>query len=296
VRRLLALALVLPALAACGSRPARIGTMQVVAAEDVWGSIASQLAGARGSVRNIVVSPATDPHSYEPTASDARAFAGAKVAIVNGIGYDDWASQLLAANPVGGRAVVDTGEVLGLGSGDNPHQWYSPASLLKIVDAIVAAYDRVDPHDAAYFAARRRLFETKALARYDTLRAEIARRFAGVPVGYSESIFEPLGSSLGLRLLTPPGFARAIAEGSEVSAADKEAVESQARHRQIAVWVFNSQNVTPEVKQVNAIARAERIPVVTVTETLFPATATFQGWQSAQLERLLAALHRSTGR
>ena len=49
---------------------------------------------------------------------------------------------------------------------------------------------------------------------YDALRAQIRRRFAGVPVGYSESIFEPLGQSLGLKLLTPSGFAKAVAEGT----------------------------------------------------------------------------------
>ena len=75
---------------------------------------------------SIIVNPDTDPHSYEPTPSDARTMAGAKIAIVNGIGYDKWASQLLAANPVSGRTVLDVGDVLGLKEGDNPHQWYSP--------------------------------------------------------------------------------------------------------------------------------------------------------------------------
>ena len=139
---------VLPAATARGSS----SKFQVVAAENFWGSIASQLAGNRANVTSIIVNPDTDPHDYQPAASDARTMAGAKVAIVNGIGYDNWASQLIAANPVGGRAVVDTGDVLGLKEGDNPHQWYSPASVRRVIDAIVAAYVKVDPADAAYFA------------------------------------------------------------------------------------------------------------------------------------------------
>ena len=158
--------------------------------------------------------------------------AGAKVAIVNGIGYDNWASQLLAADGSGGRTVVvDVGDVLGLKDGDNPHQWYSPASVRKVVDAIIAAYTAARP-------GRRRLLRGAEAALRDDRRSpattrcarEIRRRFAGVPVGYSESIFEPLGASLGLRLLTPPGFAKAIAEGGEVErAATSETVERQAR-------------------------------------------------------------------
>src|SRR5438132_34016 len=46
--------------------------LQVVAAENVWGSIARQLGGERVEVSDIVSSPDTDPHSYEPTPHDAR--------------------------------------------------------------------------------------------------------------------------------------------------------------------------------------------------------------------------------
>src|SRR4029077_19784995 len=123
----------------------------------------------------------------------------------------------------------------------------------------------------------------------------IRTRYAGTPVGYSESIFEPLGASLGLKLLTPPGFARAVAEGTEVSAADRSETERQIVGHEIAVWVYNSQNVTPEVDQLTALARESGIPVVTVTETLFPEGTTFQAWQAGQLERLAAALRRATG-
>src|SRR6059058_6013230 len=78
-------------------------SLEVVAAENFWGSIASQLGGNRVHVVSVITSPATDPHDYEPTAADARTMAGAQMAIVNGIGYDPWADKLIAANPVSGR-------------------------------------------------------------------------------------------------------------------------------------------------------------------------------------------------
>ncbi len=79
------------------------GRLRVVAAENFWGSIASQLGGSKVDVSSIIVNPDTDPHSYEPTAADARTMAGARLAIVNGIGYDNWAPKLLAASPGGRR-------------------------------------------------------------------------------------------------------------------------------------------------------------------------------------------------
>jgi zinc/manganese transport system substrate-binding protein len=62
--------------------------LRVVAAENVWGSLAAQLAGRKGNIVSVVASPAADPYDYEPSAADARTFAGAQMVIVNGVGYD----------------------------------------------------------------------------------------------------------------------------------------------------------------------------------------------------------------
>lgn len=267
-----------------------------MAAENFWGSIASQLAGSKVAVSSIIVNPNTDPHDYEPTAKDARTLAGARFVIVNGIGYDSWASKLLAANPVSGRTVLDVGSLLNLKDGDNPHQWYDPTSVSRVVNAIVADYIKLDPADRTYFAARARNLKTVSLRTFDQLRAQIRKRFAGVAVGYSESIFQPLGYDLHLKLLTPYGFTKAVAEGTDISAKDKQTVDRQAQERLIKVWVYNSQNATPDVQRIDEICRQQHIPIATVTETLSPANLNFEQWQVAQLRNLIKALHQATGR
>jgi zinc/manganese transport system substrate-binding protein len=247
-------------------------------------------------VSSIIVNPSTDPHSYEPTASDGITLARSRMAIVNGVGYDNWAPKLTAANPNSSRIVLNVGDLLGLKDGDNPHQWYSPASVQRVISEVVADYKRLDPKDAAYYDQRRQSFETQDLAQYNRLRGEIRSRYAGVPIGYSESIFQPLGQDLGLKLITPYSFTKAIAEGTDVSAADKQTVDAQAQKREIKVWVYNSQNATPDVQRLNQIAQAAHIPIATVTETLAPASASFEQWQAAELGSLLQALHTATGR
>src|SRR5207237_208631 len=204
-------------------------------------------------------------HSYEPDASDARTLAGAQLVIVNGIGYDAWADRLLGASPLPGRVVLNVGRLLGLGQGANPHQWYSPPHVLRVLAAIASALERLEPQDTAYFARREATVRSDELARYDALRRQIRAHFAGVPVGYSESIFQPLGEDLGLRLMTPYSFAKAVAEGTDVTAQDKRLVDAQVSQRQIKVWIYNSQNVSPDVQRVNALARAHNIPIATVT-------------------------------
>jgi zinc/manganese transport system substrate-binding protein len=282
--------------AGAGTNPGGGGRLEVVAAENVWGSIAAQLGGEHAHVTSIVASPGADPHAYEPTPSDARTLAGAQMAIVNGAGYDPWAPKLLGANPAPGRIVLDVARLAGVPAGGNPHRWYSPPDVRRVVARVTAAFQRLDPRHAARYATLRRRFERDALARYDSLIAEIRKRYAGTPVGASESIFAPLASALGLRLVTPAGFLSAVSEGTDPTAGDKRVTDDQLLHRRVKVWVYNAQNATPDVQRLNQAARHAGIPVATVTETLTPPTATFQAWQVRQLEELRAALAKATGR
>lgn len=285
------------AVAGCGAiSTASPNGVSVVAAENFWGSIASQIAGNQASVQSIITNPAQDPHSYEPTANDGRVLATSQLAIVNGVGYDPWAPKLLAANPDSSRIVLDVGSLFGLHDGDNPHRWYSPADVDVVAHEIEADLAKLDPKHASDYASRLATFETSGLARYHSLIAQIKSRYASVPVGASESIFELMAPALGLNLITPPSFMKAISEGTEVTAQDTITAQDQITHHEIKVWIYNSQNATPEVQRLNALAQANQIPIATITETLAPATATFEQWQVAQLERIESALHTATGR
>jgi zinc/manganese transport system substrate-binding protein len=279
-----------------GASAADDGKLNVVAAENFWGSIAAQLGGAQVAVTSVIDNPAADPHDYEPTSADAQAFAESQVAIVNGIGYDEWASKLLAASPDSGREEITVGDVVGLENGDNPHQWYSPASVHRVIDAIVAAYEEAIPGKALYFQQQKARFEGAGLAEYERLIAGIKSRYGGTPVGASESIFEPLAPALGLRLLTPRGFMAAVSEGAEATPAEKAAGNEQIEDGQIDLWVYNSQNATPDVKRLNEAAEAAGIPTATVTETMTPAGATFEQWMVAELRGIEAALAKGAGR
>jgi len=296
---LLLLAALLASAAGCGGPATKgggHGPLEVVAAENFWGSIASQVGGSKVHVTSVISSPATDPHDYEPTAADGRLLAGARMAIVNGIGYDPWAGKLLSSNPVGARIVLTVGDLVGISAGGNPHRWYSPPNVQQVIDAIAGDYAKLDPKDAAYFRSRKVRFETKALAQYTRVIATIRRRYQGVAVGASESIFAPLAEALGLKLLTPASFLKAISEGAEPTASDITTIDRQISDRQIVVWVFNSQNSTPDVQRITDAARKRGIPVTTITETMTPASARFQDWQSHQLEALMRALAEATGR
>jgi zinc/manganese transport system substrate-binding protein len=276
--------------------PSNAAKLPVAATINAWGSIATQLGGDRIQETSIITNPDTDPHDYEPTAGDGRTIADAKVVVENGIGYDSWADKLIAANPNADRVVVNVGETVGVAEGGNPHQWYSPDSVTKVANAITAAYKKADPNDAAYFDQQNQQFLNQGLANYHQLITDIEGKYAGTPVGASESIFSPLSDALGLNLITPAAFLKAISEGTDPSPGDKTTVDQQIATKAIKVFVFNTQNSTPDIQALADAAKKQNIPVSTVTETLSPANASFQDWQSAQLTALENALHTATGK
>ncbi|HKN99707.1 MAG TPA: zinc ABC transporter substrate-binding protein [Pseudonocardiaceae bacterium] len=276
------------------SNPAR--TIQIIAAENFWGDIAAQLGGAHVRVSSIVSNPATDPHDYEPTVFDGRLVASANLVIVNGIGYDTWADKLLAANQSPERVELNLGQVLHASATGNPHVWYSASDVRTVVDAMVTEFQQLDRADAGYFARHRTTFLNQSLAQYDSLVKNIKAKYAGTPIGASESMVEPLAQDLGLTVLTPRSFLDAISQGSDPTAADNKTIDQQIATKRIKVYVYNSQNATPDVQAQVAAAKAAGIPVATVTETLTPQTATFQQWQVAQLKRIQQALREGTGR
>jgi len=264
--------------------------VRVVAAENFWGSIAQQVGGDHVSVTSVIVNPATDPHAYEATPGDARTIAQARYVIVNGAGYDPWAPKLLDANPVSGRTVLIVGDLLGKREGDNPHFWYSPSYVDQVVDRIASDLAKVDSADASYFQQRGASYKAAGLKDYHDTIDTIQSKYAGTKIGATESIVSYLAGGLGLDLITPYTYLKAISEGTDPSAADKAEIQKEIDTRAIKVFVFNSQNATPDVQALVDRAHTRGIPVTTVTETLVPAASTFQDWQTGQLKNLLAAL------
>lgn len=268
----------------------------VVAAENFWGSIAAQVGGSYVRVTTIIDDPKVDPHGYEPTAADARAVADAQYVIINGAGYDPWASKLLQANPVAGRTTLNLGDLTGTREGDNPHLWYNPDAVTKVANRIRDDLKALAPSHAAAIDQSAQTFLTSGLKDYHDLIAAIKSKYAGTPVGATESIFSYLAPALGLNLITPPSYLKAVSEGQDISASDEVTVEQQIARKQIKLLIYNSQNTPNNIQTIITKAKANGIPVATVTETLAPSTASFQDWQSSQLRGIEAALAQATGK
>ena len=273
--------------------PSSSGPVSVVAAERQWGSIVAAIGGSEVRVVNLISSPTIDPHAFESSPADANAIAVANYVVENGLGYDPWISRLVAASgqhPL----VANVGQRLGRSIGENPHRWYDPRDVEKMIGEIANDLSQLRPALTAQFHQNALRYRTITLASYHSKISWIRRHMAGTAVGASESMFSPLVAALGLNLVTPERFLVAVSQGGEPTAGDLSTITAQLATHGIVLYCENIQNITPAVAaQVRAANSAvPPIAVVTMTETP-PTEQSFATWQTEQLGRLEAALIRS---
>jgi len=269
------------------SAAASADPIKVVAAENFWGDVASQIGGADVAVTSILSNPDDDPHLFEASPETAKALGDAKVVIVNGVDYDPWMEKLLVAHRAPGRKAIVVGALVGRKSGDNPHLWYDPAYVKAAAKALVAALESVDPaHKADYDKGEAAFLDS--LKPLDAKIADMHKRFAGVPVTASEPVFGYQADLIGLNVHNQK-FALAIMNNAEPSASEVAAFESDLKGHKVKAMLYNAQASEPMVQKLVDLAKANAIPVVGVSETEPPDT-TYLKWMLGQLDALDQAL------
>ncbi len=268
--------------------PCPTAPINVAVSVSQWGDIVSTLGGNCAKVTTALVSWSVDPHVYEPSPLNANSFSHASLVVVNGAGYDAWASKLAAATAPN-APVVSAATVTKTPGGANPHLWYSPPAVTAVADAVTAALTKLSPSAADYFADQRSAF-TADLKPYTDLITKIKTEASGKSYAATENVCEYMASALGLVNKTPEGYRRAIANETDPSPADIEAFGTALARRHIDVLIYNTQTQGSVPEEIRAAAERAGVPVVNVTETMAPGEKSFQSWQIDQLDRLAKAL------
>ncbi len=263
-------------------------TISVVAAENFYGDIARQLGAGRVSVISILSDPNIDPHEYESSIQNAVEITNAQLVIENGADYDTWMDKLLAASPNSKRRVLIAADVADHMLPDNPHVWYGIDNIQTIARAITTDLEKIDPVDKASFEVALSAFQ-QSLTPIQQKISALKARYAGTPVGLTETIFLYQADPIGLNVLTPFDFEKAIAEGNDPPADTVITTNDQIDKHMITILIYNVQTVTPLTTNLQDAARKNNIPIVPVSETM-PPGMTYQGWMLDQLNALQQAL------
>ncbi len=269
------------------SAPALADPVKVVAAENFYGDVATQIGGANVAVTSILTNPDQDPHLFEASAETAKALADAKVVIVNGVDYDPWMEKLLNANKAPGRKEIVVGQLVARKAGDNPHLWYDPAYVKAAAKALVADLTAVDPaHKADYDKGEAQFLES--LKPLDAKIAEMRKKYSGQAVTASEPVFGYQAGLIGLKVHNEK-FALAVMNNAEPTASEVAAFETDLKGHKVKAMLYNAQASEPAVQRLVQMAKDNQIPVVGVSETE-PTNSNYQKWMLGQLDALNSAL------
>ena len=272
-----------------GSGAPSTAALAVLGTENFYADLLGQIGGDRVSAASLLKDPNADPHEFETSPRAALLVADARLVIVNGIGYDDFMQHLMDASPSSSRVVIDVQQLLALPNDVNVHVWYDPGTMPKVAAAATEALSTLDPGAAAAFSQGAATY----LADLQPIAAKIAAMkaaYSGTKIAFTENVAGDLTDAIGLVVASPPGFMKAIEEGTDPSPADVAAERDLFTGHVVKVLLYNSQVASPITQEMHDLAQQYGIPIVGVSETIPSAYHTYQQWQLAQLTALDQAL------
>jgi zinc/manganese transport system substrate-binding protein len=269
-----------------GSSDAASSKIVAVGAENEYADVLSQIGGQYVAVSAIMSNPNTDPHTFEASPQVAAEVSRAKLLVQNGVGYDDFMSQIEKASGNSGQKVIDVQSLLGLpDSTPNPHLWYKPTTMPAVASAIASDLESIDPAHKAYYAANLATFRS-SLTAYDSAVASLKAKYGGDAVATTEPVADYLLQAAGLDNLTPWDFQAAIMNGTDPSPQDVATQQALFNDRKVKVFVYNQQVTDSLTQSLLALAHKNDIPVVGVYETMPTPGYDYQKWMLAECTAL----------
>ena len=286
-----------------GSNTAKV---KVVTSTDVYADLVKQVGGDNVDVHAFVSSTATDPHSYEASASDKLQIKDAKLAVVNGGGYDYFLEKdagqnnqkvVNAVKTSGKLSDADYDHLIehhsgGEGHGHNhgseaeeggghehahefnEHLWYDFDTVKKVTNKIADDLAEIDSSHADQYRENAK----KLTGEIDSLE-ESAKKISGKGKKYiaTEPVRDYLISSTGAE------------EGKDVPAITLQETKDLVTEKKVNLVAYNSQTETSQTKEVLQSAKDSGVANVSFTETL-PENTKYVDWMKSNVSNLEKAL------
>jgi zinc transport system substrate-binding protein len=176
--------LLLVSLAALGAQAAAAKTLKVGITLHPYYSFVANIVGDRAEVVPLIDADA-NPHGYAPQPDDLIRITSMDALVVNGIGHDSWAFEILDAAGMRNKLAliyandgVSLIPVAGDPSGEkvvNPHTFISTTAAIQQVYTIARRLGELDPENATFFRDNGRRYALQIRK----LRAEFDAQIAG---------------------------------------------------------------------------------------------------------------------
>jgi zinc/manganese transport system substrate-binding protein len=232
--------------------------LPVVASFSILGDFVKEVGGDRVALTTLVGANG-DAHVYSPTPADAKAMAGARLVVVNGLKFEGWITRLIKSSGTKATIATATTGITPLqneaddhdhgktdkhghnhAGQDDPHAWQSVANAKIYVANIRDALVKADPAGQASYEAN----ATRYLAQLDAVEAEVRAAVARIPADRRKAItshdaFGYFVKAYGIEFIAPQG----VSTEAEASAKDVGRIIRQIKAEKIpAVFLENVTN------------------------------------------------------
>ncbi|KAF1019458.1 MAG: Manganese-binding lipoprotein MntA [Paracidovorax wautersii] len=288
--------------------PAAGTPLPVVASFSILADWLQQVGGPQLAVTTLV-GPDGDAHAFNPSAQDARKLQGARLLVVNGLGFEGWLARLEKASGFKGRKIVASQGVKARhfeedddhdhdhAHGDHghdhgpldPHAWQDVANARLYVRNIAQGLAQADPTNAARYGERAAAYDQQL----QQLDADIRRAVAAIPQARRHLVtthdaFGYFEQAYGIRFIG----ARGLSNEAEPSAADVARLVSQIRADKIPA-VFLENIGDPRLMEQLARESSAKVGGRLYSDALSPPGqpgATYVEMMRSNLSELVAAL------
>ncbi|MCI1983536.1 MAG: zinc ABC transporter substrate-binding protein [Bifidobacteriaceae bacterium] len=274
----------------CGTSSARSaadGTVNVVVSINQWKSVASDIGGSKATVTSILANQNVEAHDFEPQPSDIVKISKAQIVLVNGAGYDSWATKATQNAP--DAVVVNAATTAGIASGANPHVWFSAAARKAAAKAYLTQLQKAAPDDSSYFAGRYEAWLKKENALEKTI-AEAKSKTQGISYAATESVAHYLAEDLGLKDATPSGYVQATENDSEPAPGDIRTFQKKLESGSIKMLIVNDQEMNSTSSLIVSTAKKSKVPIVHLTESMPSKEKDLTTWVTSLVKSVDAAV------
>ncbi len=263
----------------------KTGVITVVASINQWGSLASEIGGDDVEVTSILTSTNVDAHDFEPQTSDLTTLSKAEIVVANGAGYDTWATKARGRE----STLVSAAQIVGASDGDNPHLWFSKDARTGMAKELANTFSKARPKLKKAFSKRLEEWQERE-KKLDLAMSNFADTHSDATYAATESVAYYLMSDMGIKNVTPTGYAQASANGGEVAPADLQEFQKLIEEKRASVVINNSQEASDATNMITGTAGKSDVPVVDVSEQMPEAYETLLDWVSALMNNVTKAI------
>lgn len=207
---------------------------QITTSFSILQDLAEQIATPDFQISTLVGKD-QDAHSYQPKPSDLKLLSKSNLFIINGLGFESWASKLITSSQFMGRKITVTQGLIPLSFSEDkttqdPHAWQNPTHISLYCKQIADALISIAPEHKVTIEANAAAYMQKILAKHEQIRVKyLTLPAAKRRVITTHDAFQYYGKAYGIEFLSAQG----ISTESDPSAKKISRLIKQIRQQKI---------------------------------------------------------------